>query len=195
MATRKKSPTSASPTPVNSERANASARKPGPSEEHTAAQQAAFLTALAETGVITYACQAAEVGRTTQWEWRQASAEFRARFDEAMEEARDKIELEAHRRAVDGWEEPVFGLTQEVVECGDGKRKVVSITAEVGRVRKYSDRLLERLLEGNKPEKYNKKRLEHTGKDGEPLTLDPTKMNDEQLHALAEILRSMGGAQ
>lgn len=44
----------------------------------------------------------------------------------------------AHSRAVDGWLEPVFGK--------DG---------QVGEVRRYSDRLLELLIKGDDPQRYN----------------------------------------
>lgn len=44
----------------------------------------------------------------------------------------------AHRRAVDGWDEPVFGK--------DG---------QVGTIKRYSDRLLEMLLRGDDPQRYN----------------------------------------
>ena len=51
----------------------------------------------------------------------------------------------ARRRAIDGFEEPVFYQG-----------------AVVGAVRKYSDRMLELLLKGHAPEKY-KDRVQHSG--------------------------------
>ena len=52
--------------------------------------------------------------------------EFAADWDESMEQARGKVESELHRRAVEGYEEPVYQRGEKV-----------------GTVRKYSDRLLE----------------------------------------------------
>ena len=63
-------------------------------------------------------------------------------FNEAMKEAKsagyDMMEAEAIRRAIDGWDEPVF-----YQGC------------EMGKVRKYSDKLLQFLLIHCKPKKFN----------------------------------------
>lgn len=166
--------------PIN---ARAGAGVPNPLPEITEAKRQAFLAAFSERGSIRAACLLTGVGRTTFYDWRRSDAEFAAAFESAREDVVDKLEEEAFRRAVEGWDEPQFG---RVDKDQDG---------EIGMVRKFSDHLLSKLLEGNRPDKYNKKRLEHTGKDGEPLTLDPSKMSDEQLRTLAELVKGMGGAQ
>jgi hypothetical protein len=76
-------------------------------------------------------------GRDAAYTWREADADFAAAWAAAYAEGSDAIEEEARRRAMDGWDEPVF-------QGGE----------QVGVVRRYSDRLLERLLKGRKPELY-----------------------------------------
>lgn len=185
MATSKKKPANNPPT-GHSAPSNARAGAggvPNPLPEITAARKHAFLVAFSERGSIRAACAATEVGRTTLYDWRRNDAEFAAAFESAREDVVDKLEEEAFRRAVEGWDEPQFGRIEK------------DLDGEIGMVRKFSDHLLAKLLEGNRPEKFNKRRLEHTGKDGEPLTLDPSKLSDEQLHALAELVRGLGGAE
>ncbi len=70
-------------------------------------RQKAFLAAFRETGNVRLACKAAGVGRSTHYRWREKDSEYREAFDQAKEDATDVLEAEAHRRAVEGWEEPV----------------------------------------------------------------------------------------
>lgn len=62
----------------------------------------AFLTALAASGNVTVAAQAAGVYRTHVYEWRKADAAFAAAWDDAIDQAADLLEAEARRRAYDG---------------------------------------------------------------------------------------------
>ena len=94
--------------------------------------QRAFLAAFRETGNVCLACKAAGVGRSSHYRWLEDDCEYRAAFDLAKEDATDVLEAEAHRRAVEGWEEPV----------GWYKGRAG------GTVRKYSDVLLIFLLKG-----------------------------------------------
>ncbi len=105
----------------------------------------AFLAALAETGNITAAAQAAGVGRRSHYLWMEDPA-YRAKYEEAMDTAVDALEREARRRAIEGVVEPVFYK---------GKA--------VGAVRRYSDTLAIFLLKAARPEKY-RDRHEFTGK-------------------------------
>lgn len=66
-----------------------------------------FLAALRETGVITYAAAAVPVDRSTVTRARQEDKDFAAAVLDAIEEATDKLEMEARRRAVNGVHEPV----------------------------------------------------------------------------------------
>lgn len=105
----------------------------------TKAQQQAFLRAFAETGIIRDAAEAANIHRCTHWRWLQ-DPEYAAAYEAATAEAADRIEREALRRALEGWEEPVFQ---------GGK--------QVGTVRKFDSRLLELLLKAHKPERFRER--------------------------------------
>ena len=60
-----------------------------------------FLTTLRETCNVSAACRAANIGRRTAYDWRNADAEFSAAWEEAEEEAVDKLEEVARNRAID----------------------------------------------------------------------------------------------
>ena len=122
-------------------------------------KKGAFLAAYAQTGNIAAASKLAQVGRRDHYRWIKADAEYALAFGEAHEEACDRLEAEARRRAVQGVEEPVYGKLP-------GKD---TGTGQVGTIRKYSDTLLIFLLKGARPEKY-RERFEHTGANGAPLT-------------------------
>lgn len=93
------------------------------------------------------ACRAAGIGRTTAYEWKEADPDFAALWTEAEEIAADKLEREAWRRAVEGYDKPV------------------TYQGEItGTYKEYSDRMLEILLKGHRPEKYTERqRVEHGG--------------------------------
>ena len=97
----------------------------------------AFLAAFAECGTVTHAASAAEIGRSTHYEWIKTDERYAGAYEDAKEAAGDSLEAEARRRAVLGVSEPVY-YKGEVV----------------GHVQKYSDTLLIFLLKGAKPEKY-----------------------------------------
>ncbi len=99
-------------------------------------KQRAFLSAYATIGLIAPACRKAQCSRTQVYEWMRAP-EFKARMDAAREEACDTLEAEAMRRAVHGYEQPVF---HKGVQCGV--------------VRRFSDALLMFLLKAVRPFKY-----------------------------------------
>lgn len=94
----------------------------------------AFLKRLAETCNVSEASRAAGIARSTAHDWKAADADFSKQWDEAIEVARDELEAEARRRAVDGWKEPVFQ---------QGKK--------VGTIQRYDSRLLEILLKAHRP--------------------------------------------
>lgn len=109
----------------------------------------AFLAAFSRSGNITAAAEDAGITRQSHYDWIEAddarseydpadpSSEpgpYRTAFEAATDEAADRLEMEARRRAEEGWREPVF-------QGG----------ALVGHKRKYSDRLLLALLEAHHP--------------------------------------------
>jgi hypothetical protein len=119
----------------------------------TRASQAAFLAAFEKTCRIDLAAEAANIGRRTHYNWLKTDPKYAQAFADSEVLAAQVLEDTAIKRAVEGWDEPVF---QGGEQCGT--------------VRKFSDRLLERLLEARRPEKYRRNiKAELTGKDGEPL--------------------------
>ena len=115
-----------------------------------------FLEELAKTGVVGIAAEACNLGRRTVYEWREEDEDFASQWDDAIDLATDKLEVEARRRAYEGTLKPVFYR-------GD----------ECGHIREYSDTLLIVLLKANRPEKFSEKsKLELTGKDGKEFTVN-----------------------
>lgn len=102
--------------------------------------KAAFLDTLRETANVTLAARSVGITLGTAYKHRKDDALFAERWAEAIDEAVDMLEAEAHRRAFQGTEEPVFYK-------GD----------EVGYVRKYSDPLTMFLLKAHRPDKYRER--------------------------------------
>jgi hypothetical protein len=110
-----------------------------------------FLEALANGSTITEAAAAAGVDRSTAWRTRDRDPEFLAAFEQAMESSADILEQTARRRAIDGWEEPVY----------QGGQLIGSKTV-------YSDSLLALLLKGRRKSVFSD-RTELTGANGGPV--------------------------
>jgi hypothetical protein len=105
------------------------------------------LSALEATGNITAAARRAGVDRGTAYRHRQAKPKFHEEWDAALEAATDALVAEARRRALEGWDEPVFFNGQE---CG--------------RIRRYDSTLLIFLLKAHRPEKYrDNAAVQHSG--------------------------------
>jgi hypothetical protein len=81
-------------------------RKPTKPDSPTRAKQVAFLAAVAELGTITRAALVAGVHRSMHYDWLKDEAYTKA-FNDAEEMFRDSVRTEVHRRAVEGWLEPV----------------------------------------------------------------------------------------
>lgn len=111
-----------------------------------------FLEVLGKTANVTEAARSAGIGRMTAYDWRSADEAFAKAWDDALEVSVDALEAEARRRAVEGWEEPVFQ---------GGK--------DVGTIRRYSDRMLEILLKGHRPKFRENQRIEVSGPNGGPV--------------------------
>lgn len=142
-----------------------------------------FLEEFARHGNISEAAREVGIDRTTVYLWKQRDAAFLEAFERAELDATEVLETEARRRAVEGWEEPVFGSLGQGAGSG-----------EIGTVRKFSDTLLIFLLKGRAPEKYrDRASLEHTGKNGGPIVaavgnVDLSKLTDEELNALGGLV-------
>lgn len=134
-----------------------------------------WLTAFAETGMVSAACREAKVGRSTVYDAR-IDEEFARSWDEIEHETTDQMECEAYRRAVKG-------VTKPLVSAG---RRVCD-------VQEYSDTLLIFMLKARKPKVYRDNvRVEHTGPDGGPVLIaSPPDALDRSRRA-AELLRGAG---
>lgn len=99
-------------------------------------RQGAFLAAYEKGGRVDKAAEAAGIDRTSHYYWLRTDTDYKAAFEESEVIVGQNLMDEAVRRAMEGWEEPVTVAGQAVM------------------VRKFSDRLLERLLEAHHPEKF-----------------------------------------
>lgn len=120
-----------------------------------------FLATLRETGLFRAAARAAsphsdpDSGAVNSFrDLARRDANFAAEVAEAMQEANERLEREAHRRAVEGIREPIFQKGRQAVDA-DGKPAFIV---------RYSDNLLLRLLERRDPDAWSQHRkVEHSG--------------------------------
>lgn len=103
----------------------------------TPEKKAQFLALLSEYGNVTRAAEEADLVRVYLYQARKNDPDFAAEWEEAARVGAARLEDEARKRAVEGWEEPVWHRGEM---CGT--------------VRKYSDTLLICLLKAHHPEKY-----------------------------------------
>lgn len=120
---------------------------------------ALFLEALLEHhGMASHALKAMkedgslEVSNVLLYSWRNQYPEFAAAWAEAVEIGADALEAEAKRRAYEGVQKPVTFQGE--------------ITATYT---EFSDGLLQFLLKGAKPDKYNRQALQLSGPSGGPI--------------------------
>jgi hypothetical protein len=109
---------------------------------YSATRAKLFLQLLGEIGRVPEAAQLAGFKNTNPLYYRKKTdQEFAIAWAEAIERAGDRFEAEAVRRAITGVEEDVY-YQGEIV----------------GQKTNYSDGLLAKLLDGSKPDKYQRKR-------------------------------------
>ena len=113
-----------------------------------------FLATLAETGVVSAATKAAGLEHSAPYKYREKHPDFAEQWVEAMEVASDNIIVEARRRAIDGWLEPVWHNGEKI-----------------GEIHKYSDTILCRLLSAADP-RYRTSRTEVSNAPGEVLKVE-----------------------
>lgn len=110
-------------------------------------KDARFMSTLRDTGNVTAACMVSGHDRSHIYQRRKEDTQFAAAWDEALDIAVDKLEHVARHRAITGVKEPIY-YKGELID----------------HVYKPSDRLLEFLLKGNNPDKFNPvQKLEHSG--------------------------------
>ncbi|MDR3587514.1 MAG: hypothetical protein P4L59_19710 [Desulfosporosinus sp.] len=97
----------------------------------------AFLTAFQECGMVTLAAEIAGIARSTHYRWLEEDPAYPALFVAATEQASERLEQEARRRAVEGTKKDVY---YQGKPCGV--------------VTEYSDTLLIFLMKGAMPDKY-----------------------------------------
>lgn len=112
-------------------------------------KKAAFLRAFAMRGIVLDGVTAAGVSRGTVKYWRESDEWFDALYEVALEEAGDRVEGEAMRRAVDGIDVPVIyqGMPTMTEDAVTGEKRVLT-------TRQYSDPLLALILKARKPDQY-----------------------------------------
>lgn len=139
-----------------------------------------FLRHFALRGIILDGVSAARVSRSAVNAWRE-SEWFEMLYQAAMDEAADRIEAEAYRRSVDGYDEPVVYQGQMAYTVDEnGERRLVTI-------KKYSDQLMALMLKGAKPDKYrDNHKVEHTGNAGGVLIVPGGISADEWSKQAAE---------
>lgn len=109
-----------------------------PAEKQLAEQQDEFLAELRLSGNVTAAARAAGRDRRCFYRDRQNNTEFAFAWLDALEEATDRLEGEAVRRAVSGIDEQRFYQG-----------------SEIGSVTRYSDALLMFLLRARRPWRFD----------------------------------------
>ena len=115
-----------------------------------------FLSVLAETCNVSEASRSVGMSRRAAYDWRDADPKFAADWNDAEQEAADKLEREAWRRGVEGVDKPII-YKGEVTDT----------------FKEYSDRMLEILLKGHRPEKFTERfKQDVTGHIGITITPD-----------------------
>jgi hypothetical protein len=106
----------------------------------TPVKDAKFFELIAGGATISDACRVVGYTRSSVYLYKADDPKFADAWDEANETAIERMEREADRRAVEGYDKPVFHLG---VECGSQ--------------RQFSDTLLIFRLKAKRPEVYREK--------------------------------------
>jgi hypothetical protein len=132
-----------------------------------------FLQVLEDTCSPKQAAAACGISRRLAFEYKQNDAEFRSRWDKAVEVALDSLLDEAYRRACIGVQEPVIyqGQVSTARDPESGEERPLT-------VRKHSDRLLEVLLKfryGEQMADRLRVKVEDTGLSADGLLAMPAE--------------------
>lgn len=98
-----------------------------------------FFNEFARTGLLGHSARFSGVSPETIRRLRKEVPEFAELFEEAQNDYRESLEMEVHRRAVQGWDEPVYQKGEMV-----------------GTIRRHSDSLLHAMLKRHIPEYRDK---------------------------------------
>lgn len=128
--------------------------------------QIKFCLVLRESRSVTTACKAIQASRREVYAAREADPVFKQRWDDAFASNIDDLEASAMRRAIDGWDEPVFYKG-----------------AICGYKRLYSPTLTLAMLRVHRPEKYGTLVKEDDVNDFAKRLRDATKLMNESIPA------------
>jgi hypothetical protein len=148
----------------------------------------AFLAAFEQTGMVTKACEVADVGRRTVYDRRQRDEDFAIAWHEVEERTTEILEREAFRRAAAGVQRPVLH-----------KGEQVTIDGEPLWEREFSDTLLIFLLKARRPEIYRENvKVDHGGqvthRHGVLGDREPVQVSKERRDRIArELLEDLEG--
>lgn len=143
-----------------------------------------YLDVLAETGNHSAAARAIDITPSTATAWRKDDGfviklegeeyAFGALCEDAMDIFADAVEAETVRRAVQGYEEPIVYKGQIMSEIDEetGKCKPITIT-------KFSDRLLEVLLKGQKPKYAGEAQVNINAGEGSGVLVVPANVDTD----------------
>lgn len=124
----------------------------------TAELKQRIIQLLTRSGVIEHVLAFTSVSRADYEAARRTDPDFADFCDDAITVRCHAIEEEITRRAIDGWEEPVFGMCKNP----DGS----STREKIGTVRKFSDTLLLALAKRHIPAYRERVAVDHGGQLG-----------------------------
>ena len=104
-----------------------------------------FLKALGTTMTVTAAAEAAGIDRSAHYQWMASRADYAEEFRQARDEAFERLEGEAIRRAYEGVEKKLYHRGEPIIDPE---------TSEHAIERQYSDQLLQALLRRFRPDLY-----------------------------------------
>jgi len=128
-----------------------------------------IVTLLTRSGVIEHVLAYVKVSRPDYAAARLVDPDFADECDDAITVRNHAIEEEITRRAIDGWEEPVFAMRRNA--DGSSERE------QVGSVRKFSDALLLALAKRHIPAYRERVAVDHGGQLGvqHQISLEPLR--------------------
>lgn len=137
-----------------------------------------FIEAFREHKLITPACEAVGVGRTTVYDARRNDEEFAAKWAEVETEMVEAMEREAYRRAVEGVRKPLVSAGKHVTD-----------------VVEYSDGLLQFLLKARRPEQYRERHdINHSGRVDGTTKVEVVAVSVDRGKDVAELLAGINAA-
>ena len=156
----------------------------------TAKNRKRFVPAIADSGNINAACEAARLSRAAMYEWRADDPSFAAEWDAALELGLDSLEDELMRRAKDGTLRPVFQGGELVGQIREYSDTLGIFMLKSRRRQVYGDRQvverrisLEAKITAMSPEERRQRLIELQAKaalliDGEAVEVEPEPDDD-----------------